>query len=81
MIREWHYTIRDTSVGKMTQAFQLAVFDQDFQEKLASRMEAAVVDELLIRTGLLVVGALFGVSVVFGGSSWLARRTPDPLAA
>jgi hypothetical protein len=63
-----------TSVGPMTQAHQLVVYNEDFRRILDRRISEAIVGQRLVRTGVFSGGVLLLVGSLFGILKGAARR-------
>lgn len=77
--RDKHYAFRDTSVGKMTECYQLLVVDDRVQGEMLIGVEQAIVRERLAGVGAVSGGAIALVASLFGFLRLLAWRSTDPL--
>lgn len=75
------YALRPTSMGEMTQLYQLTVFGDRFREDLLGRVEQTIVERRVVTVSLASGSVLLGLLGLFGMFRYGARKTPDPFAS
>lgn len=72
---------RDTSMGEMTQLYQLTTFDKETQARVGARIDRAIADDRALQAGVLSSGAVLLVGVLFGCCRLASRNSTDPFAS
>ena len=80
VVHDRFYALRSTSMGAMTQLYQLTVFDEAFREDLVRRVEQSVIQRRVSIAGLLSGGLLVGLAGLCGLFRIVTHNSPDPLA-